>query len=152
MQSLNISSLHDPEIQVIATKIPEVKYFSIFSINNTLTKLHSILVTHWYAHVVKIIPTILIHLTVIIIVISIVTLYCWCWWNKYSCVPKCTRPQDSPTPSNDLNLTTFLASVHNQPHQVTPQIMWEILKYFDFDLEKIECYKHHKPQDQTTYV
>ena len=85
MQSLNISSLHHPEIQVIATKIPEVKHFSIFSINNTLTKLHSILVTHWFAHVVKIIPIILIPLTVIIIVRSIVTLYCRCWWSKYGC-------------------------------------------------------------------
>ena len=88
MQYLNIFSLHDHELQVIATEILEMKHFSIFSINNTLTKLHSILISHWSTHAVKVIPTILIPITVVIIVILIVTLYCKCLWNKYSCVPK----------------------------------------------------------------
>ena len=94
MQSLNISILHDPELQVIATKIPKMKHFSIFSINITLTKLSSIPITHWSAHVVKIVPTILTSITVIIIVMLIVALNYKCWWNKYGCVLKCTRLHD----------------------------------------------------------
>ena len=51
-----------------------------------------------------------------------------------------------------MHLATFSASVHSQPHQVTPQIIHEILKSYDVDLEQFECYKHLKAQDQTTKV
>ena len=39
MQSLNISSLTDDGLQNLASKIPEMKHMSVFSINNTLMKL-----------------------------------------------------------------------------------------------------------------
>ena len=137
IQFQNISSLHDHELQLIATEIPDIKYFFIISMNNTLTTLHSILITHWSAHVVTIIPAILTPITIIITVISIsisiLILYCKCWQNKYSSVPKCTRPEDPPTPCNDINLMPILASVQSQPQQMTPQIIQESLKSYDVD-------------------
>ena len=39
MQSLNISSLIDERLQILADKIQEMKHISIFKVNNTLTKL-----------------------------------------------------------------------------------------------------------------
>ena len=42
---------------------------------------------------------------------------------------------------------TFLASVHSQLDQVTPQIIQEILKSYDVVLEKIECYSGHAYQE-----
>ena len=74
MQALNISNLHDHNLQVITTNKPEMKHFSIFSTNNTLTKLRSFPITHYSSHVVKIIPTILTPITVVIILILIIIL------------------------------------------------------------------------------
>ena len=62
----------------------------------------------------------------------------------YNCVPKYTRPHHPPTTSNDFNLTTILETIHSQPHQVTPQVIQEILKFCDVDLTKFESYKHCK--------
>ena len=120
MQSLNISSLHDHDLQAIA--IPQMKHLSLFSINNTLAKLCSILITHWATHIVKVIPYILTPITVVILIISIVSLYCKCWQNKYVLCTQRHWTTTSPPPSNDINLATFLTSVHRQPHQVAPQI------------------------------
>ena len=101
---------------------------------------------------VKIIPTILTPITVVIILISVITLYCKCWQTTYGCVPKYTRPQHPPTPSSDINLATFQVTVHSPPQQIMPQVIQEILKSFDMDLENFECYKHHKANHQATKV
>ena len=47
-----------------------------------------------------------------------------------------TLDYNTPTASSDINLATFLATVHSQPQQVMPQVIQEILKSFGMDLEK----------------
>ena len=108
--------------------------------------------TYWSSQVVKITPTILAPITVVIILISVITLYCKCWQNRYSCVPKYTRPQHPPTSSNYITLATFPVTVHSQSHQVMPQVIQEILKSCDMDVEKFEGYKSCKANHQTTKV
>ena len=72
MQSLNISSLTDNRLDVLSIKIPEMKHMSIFSINNTLTKLRTDPHNFWSHLKVKIFLTIGIPVAVIsIIMLSI---------------------------------------------------------------------------------
>ena len=47
MQSLNISSFTDDSLQNLTNKILEMKYVSMFNINNTLTKIRSLPPTFW---------------------------------------------------------------------------------------------------------
>ena len=140
MQAQNISNFHDHNLWAIATKIPEMKDSSIFTINSTLTQLRSFPTKHWSANILKIVPTILIPLTIVMVLISIITIYCKCWQNKYGCVPKYTRPQ-WPSTSSGINLTTAPTSNDSQSSQVTPQMIQEILKSYDINLENFKCYK-----------
>ena len=43
--------------------------------------------------------------------------------------------------SNDINLATNPAPIHGQLHQVTPQVIQEILRSCDVDVAKFEYYK-----------
>ena len=52
MQSLNISNIKDHDLQAIVTKIPEMKHYAIFTINDTLTKQWSIPTIHWSSKIV----------------------------------------------------------------------------------------------------
>ena len=76
---------------------------------------------------------------------------CKCWWKKYSCVPKYTRPQ-CPSANNDINLDTSPTSDDSQSSQVTPQIMQEILNSYDVHLENFRCCKFCKAKHQTTKI
>ena len=58
MQSLNISSLMDDKLQVLANKILEMKHVSIFNINSTLTKLRTYPHSFWSSMTVKMFLTI----------------------------------------------------------------------------------------------
>ena len=53
MQSLNISSLTDNKLQVLANKIPEMKHVLIFSINSMLTKCRTYPHSFWSLMKVK---------------------------------------------------------------------------------------------------
>ena len=53
MQSLNISSLTDEKLQILANKIPEMKHISIFNINSMLTKLRTYPYSFWSLMKVK---------------------------------------------------------------------------------------------------
>ena len=128
-----------------------MKHLSISSINNTLTKLQSIPRTSWSSERVKFISTIVTPVTVIIILILIITLHCKCWQYENGCVPKYARPQP-PTSSSDINLAAILTLVHGQPHQVTTQVIQEILRSCDVDPAKFECYKSCKSNHQSTKV
>ena len=142
IQTLNISNFCNHNLWAIATKIPEMKDSSIFSISSTLTKLRSFPTKHWSAHIFQILHTILTSLTIVMVLISFITICCKCWWNKYGCVPKYTRPQH-PSTSNDINLATTSTSDNSKPSQVTPQIIQEILKSYDINLEKFKHYRQH---------
>ena len=129
-----------------------MKHMSIFSINNTFTKLKSIPMTSWLSKKVKFISTIGTPVKVIIILILVITLHCKCLWNKNDCVPKYTRPHHLPPTSNDIKLETISAPVHGQSLQMTQQVIQEILKSCDVDLVKFECYKFHQAKHQATKV
>ena len=58
MQSLDISSLIDDNLKSIADKIPEMKCMSVFSINNTSTRMRSLPPTFWSSMKVKLFSTI----------------------------------------------------------------------------------------------
>ena len=118
-----------------------MKHFSIFHINKTLTKHQSLPRTSWFSERIKFISTIVTLATVIIMLISIITLYCECWKNNYGCLPKYIRPHGPPATSNDINLTTFSYTPSSQPHQVTPKVIQEILKSCNEDLATFEYYK-----------
>ena len=53
MQSLNISSLIDNKLHVVANKIQEMKHVSIFNMNSTLTKLRTYPHSFWSSMKVK---------------------------------------------------------------------------------------------------
>ena len=53
MQSLDISSLTDDNVKILAHKIPEIKHMSVFSINNILTRIKSLPPTFWSSMEVK---------------------------------------------------------------------------------------------------
>ena len=147
MQSLNILNLNDHKLQTIVTKIPERKHLSILNINNILIRLQSVPRTLWSSGRGKSISTIVSLVTGVIRLISVITLYCKCWQNKYSCVLKCTRPYHPPTTGNDINLAPIPETIHSQPQL---GVIQEILKYCDMNLAKFEHYKHHKSNHQTT--
>ena len=55
MQGLNILSLTDYKLEVLASKIPEMKHVFISSINSTLTKLRSFTPNFWFPMKVKLV-------------------------------------------------------------------------------------------------
>ena len=74
------------------------------------------------------------------VLISIITIYCKCWQNKSGCVPKYSRHQ-CPLTSNDMHLAPTLTSDNSQLSQMTPQIIQEILKSHDINLERFKHYR-----------
>ena len=152
MQSLNISSLTDDTLQNSANKIPEMKHVSVFSINNTLTKIRSLPHNFWSSMTVKLFSTVGTPIMVIIILLLLISLYCTCFQNEKGCVCKYTGPH-SPSPnSTHINLETVSPPLPNNPDHISPQIIQEILKTCGVDLAKSECYKQHKTRCQTTKV
>ena len=89
---------------------------------------------------------------VIIILLSLISLYCKCFQNKKGCVCKYTGPHSPPPNSTHINLETILPPLPNNPDHISPQIIQEILKTCGVDLAKFECYKCHKARCQTTKV
>ena len=152
MQFLNISSLNDHSLQSIFTTVPKMKHLSIFSINSTSTKLWPVPIMSWHSKGIRFIPTIVTPVTVIITFFLVITLYWKYLWNENGCIHKYTRPQHLPATSSNINLSTISALVHGQPHQVTPQVIQEILRSCDVDLAKFECYKCCKSNHQPTKV
>ena len=90
MQSLNISSLTDDSLQNLVNKIPEIKHMSMFSINNTLTKIRSLAPTFWSFMEVKLFSTVGNPIMKIIILLLIISFYCKCFRNKKGFVHKYT--------------------------------------------------------------
>ena len=81
MQSLDISSLTDDNLKILAQKITEMKHMSVFSINNTL-KIRSLPPTFWSSMEAKLLSTIGTPIMTIIILLLIIILYCKCFWHK----------------------------------------------------------------------
>ena len=79
MQPLNVSSLTDDRLEVLANKILEMKHVLIFSINNILSKLRTYPHNFWYHMKVKILLTIGTPVAVISIKTLSIGLYCKCF-------------------------------------------------------------------------
>ena len=90
MHSLNISSITDDHLQNVASRIPEMKHVSVFSINNTLMKLRSLPPKFWSPAKVELFSNISTPIMVIIILLLLINLYCKCFWNIKDCVCKYT--------------------------------------------------------------
>ena len=115
MQALNISNFCNTNLWTIANKIPEMEDSSIFNIKSTLTKLGSFPTQHWSAHIPKIVPTILTPLTIVMVFILIITIYCNLGRISMVVYPNTldTRHQ-CPSTSNDMNQVTTSTSDNSQ--------------------------------------
>ena len=138
MQSLDISSITDENLKSLANEIPQMKYMSVFSINNTLTKLRSSPPNFWSSTEVKLLSTLGIPITTtIILALIIITTYHKCFWHKQGCVCKYTGPSASPPDRKHINLETILPPLPTNPDYISPKIIQEILKICDIESEKI---------------
>ena len=152
MQSLNISSLSDDSLQNLANKTPEMKHMSVLSINNTLTKIRLLPATSWLFMKVKLFSTIGTPIVVIIILLSVIILYCTCLHSKKGFVCKYTGPYYLPTNSTCINSDPISSPLPHNQDDILPQVIQEILKTCGLDLAKFKLYKHHKARHQTSKV
>ena len=143
MQSLNISSLKDNGLQVLANKIPEMKHVSIFSINSMLMKLSTFMHNFWSPMKV-IFSTIGTPVTVVSIISLSIGLYCKYFWNGKTRVHKYTRPTSLAVNNTHIELESISISLPDISNQLSPQLIWEILRASGVDFSKLECYKCHK--------
>ena len=137
MQSLNISSLTDDNLQNLASKIPEMKHMPVPSINNTFAKIRSLPPNFWSSKKVKLSSTIGTPIMVIITLLLLISLYCKCFQNKKGCVCKYTGLHSPPPYSTHLNLETILPPLPNNPDHISPQLIQQILKTCGVEFSKI---------------
>ena len=129
-----------------------MKHMSVFTINNTLVKIRSLPTAFWSSMEVKLFSNIDTSITVIIILLLLISLYCQCFQNKKGCVYKYTGPHSPPPNSTHIHLETISLPLPSNPDHISPQIIQEILKTCGVDLAKFKCYKCHKARFQTTKV
>ena len=79
MQSLNISSLTDNKLHILANKFLEIKHVSLFDINSVLTKLRTYPHIFWSPMKVKMFSTIGTPAAAISIIALLIGLYCKCF-------------------------------------------------------------------------
>ena len=152
MQSLDVSSTSDETLKSLANKKLEMKHMSVFSINNTLTKLRSPPPTFWSPTKVKLPSSIGTPImTTIVLALIIITVYCKCFQNR-KVVYVNTLDHVPPLDKNQINLETILPPLPTNPDYVSPQVIQEILKTCGVELEKFKCYNWCKARWQTVSV
>ena len=135
-------------LKVLASKIPEMKDVSMFSIKSTLTKLRSLLPNFLSPMKDKIFFIISTPMAVIISFLSI-NLYWKCFWNGKNCVCKYTRPTSLQANNTHIELEPISALLPDTSDQLSPQIVQEILKDSGVDFSKFEQYRHCKAKCHT---
>ena len=104
MQSLNISSLTDNRLKILANKVPEMKHVSIYNIDSTLSKHRTYLHSLWSPMKVKRFSTMVTPIVAISIITLSIGLYLKCFRNGKSCVCKYTRPPSLPINNTHIEL------------------------------------------------
>ena len=134
----------------LANEIWEMKHVSIFSINSTLMKPRSLPPNFWSSTKPKLFSTIGTPITIIIIFIFSIGLYCKCFQNKKGCVGKYTRPHSLPPNNTQIELEAISPPLPDTPDHMSLQIIPEILKTSGVDFSKFKHYKCCKAKCQAT--
>ena len=150
MQALNVSSHVDNKLEALASKIPEMTYVSISSINSMLTQLRSFALNFRSPMRVKLFSTIGTPTTVIIILFQSIALYCKCFQNGKSCVCKHTRPVSLPINNTHIEFEPISNLLPDPSEQLSPQVIQKILKATCVDVSKFHLYKCCKAKYHTS--
>ena len=149
MQALNISNLTYYKLEALATRIPEIKYVSISSVNSTLTMLRSLTPNFWLPMKVKLVSAIGTPTTVIKILFVSITLYCKCFENGNSCVHEHIRPVFLPVNDTHIHLDP-ISNLLPDPSEKTFNTNYpRNLKACGVDFSKFQHFKHCKAKCQT---
>ena len=104
----------------------------------------------WSSIKVKMFSTIGTCTSLIGIITFAIGLYCKCFQNKMSCVPKHHRLTTLPTNDTHVELQPIMNSIPDISDQLSPQPVHKIFKVSGVDLSKFEHYKQCKTLHQTT--